>query len=167
VSLNLGYKYTQFAVELSLTLFTKGLVSNQKVVIPFVEDKTGPDTLYAVEVPGIKTIEDLRKALDDVGLQNRTIISENQVVIFDPGSSLAENINNLKQKYETAIIESTKGKGEFLGGETRIEGRKAFQEVIRNYERRFLGRVQEGKGIPNNGAEETQEIKPKEIKPKF
>lgn len=146
---------------LRYSIAKKGLVSNQMFVIPFIVDEAEPDTLYAIEIPEIKTMEDLRKALDDVGLQYRTIISENQVVIFDSGSSLAENINNLKQKCETTIIESKKGKGEFLGGETKIEGRRAFQGVIRNYGRQFPGRVREGRSIYNNGAEETQEIKPK------
>lgn len=144
----------------------RGLVSCQKSVISFIVDEAGIDTLYRIEIPEIKTMENLRKALDGVGLQYRTIISENQAVIFESGSNLAENINKLKQKYEKTIIKSTKGKGEFLGRETRIEGKRAFQGVIRNYEGQFPGRVQEGKGIYNNGTGETQKIKPGEIKPK-
>ncbi|MBP8994000.1 MAG: hypothetical protein KBG30_09330 [Bacteroidales bacterium] len=65
-----------------------------------MRDEVEPDTLYAIEIPEIKTMKDLRKVLDDSGLQyrNRTITGENRTVVFDSGSSLAENINNLKQK---------------------------------------------------------------------
>ena len=144
----------------------RGLVSCQKSVISFIVDEAGIDTLYAIEISEIKTMENLRKALDDVGLQYRTIVSENKAVIFDSGSNLAENINKLKQKYETTIIKSTKGKGEFVGGETRIEGKSAFQRIIRDYEGRFSGKVQEGEGISNNRIAEAQRIKPGETKPK-
>ena len=45
----------------------RGLVSCQKSVISFIVDEAGIDTLYRIEIPEIKTMENLRKALDGVG----------------------------------------------------------------------------------------------------
>jgi len=137
----------------------KGLVANQKSVILFDFDKTGPDTLYQIEIPEVSTMEELRKSLDELGLQFRTIVDNNKVVIFDPGSELTENINKLKKKYDKAIIKTEKGKGEFLGGETRSEGAKIFREVIKGYEQKVLRVLQRGEVSPDIRAEKPEVVR--------
>jgi hypothetical protein len=111
-----------------------GLVSNQKAVIPFFEESAGHDTLSKITIRRENGNEtEIRKSLDGEGLQYRTILPRRDythVVIFDKGSELENNVSKFADIYG-ARLERYKGHGEFLGGDTRIEGKAAYRRVLK------------------------------------
>jgi hypothetical protein len=114
-----------------------GEASNQKAVIPFFKTKTGQDSLYIVDLKG--SVDNIRKDLDKLGLQYRTIIPKAdgvQIVIFDQGTTLGKEINQLSKDYGT-IARQQKGTGSFLGGETRAAGLKEYRRVTSEYQGRY------------------------------
>lgn len=109
-----------------------GLASNQKAVIPFFAESEGPDAVYKITAPRGNSAE-LRKSLDEEGLRYRTIIVRRdsvQAVVFDKGSVMEASVNKFVNKCR-ARSERYKGRGDFLGGDTRIEGRAAYRAVLK------------------------------------
>jgi len=151
--------------ELRYSTALKGKIGNQKAVIPFMAEEGGADSLYMTEIKGV-SMEDLRAGLDEAGIQFRTLAKTKdgiKVVVFDQGTELTTQINNLAQKYDTNI-EQVQGRGEFLGSwETRAEGLKAYDEVIKSYEqlpdRQYYQQAQGGR-VPDSVSKEAKSIDP-------
>ena len=124
--------------QLRYSTALKGKAANQKAVIPFIEDAAGADSVFVLDIPGADLVQ-LRKDLSEFGVQFRTLVEEGnvkKVVVFDPGTSLTQNIEGLANKYNVQA-KQFRGKGEFLGGETREAGVSAYDSVIREYESKF------------------------------
>jgi len=121
--------------ELKYGAAVKGKIGKQKSVIPFMANSAGADSLYLVDIPDMK-MADLIGKLDELGIDFRTLAEQKdgvKLAVFDPGSQLATNIANLEKTFNTEAV-MRKGTGEFLGGETREEGLKIYEDVIKNYE---------------------------------
>ncbi len=117
-----------------------GSVSNQKAVIPFFVEPDGPDTVYKITVPRGNSTE-IRKSLDEEGLRYRTIVTcrdSIQAIMFDKGSVMEASVNKFVYKCR-ARSEIYKGYGDFLGGDTRVEGKAAYQRVLSPIGRRVMG----------------------------
>ena len=112
--------------------------ATKKAVLLFVPEEGGPDAVYTVDIAG-RSMEQIRADLDTFGIQYRTLEPRPggtvRVHVFDQGSKLGDAINQAGGHYDTPV-ESVRGKGEFLGGDTREEGRAAYARVIRDYEAR-------------------------------
>ena len=74
-----------------------------------------------------------RVILNEAGLKNRTLISEDggvRVLIYDPEGKLLETVHKYADE-KNIDIEYYPGTGEFLGPcDTREAGRDVFREVI-------------------------------------
>lgn len=113
----------------------KGHLTNQKAVIPFLADEGGADSVYRVNVPGA-TLENVRASLDKHGIEYRTLVPTpdgTEAVFYDPGSANAGSVQAFANSYGVDP-EQIRGRGEFLGGDTREEGHAAYQTVIDNFE---------------------------------
>lgn len=111
-----------------------GRDSSQKQVISFVHETGGPDTMYTFRAS--KDMQEVRSTLDNAGIQFRTLVpvkNGTEVYVFDPGSHLRDNIGKAAQHYGVKVQFAT-GHGDFIGGETREEGRSAYNKIIRSYE---------------------------------
>ena len=109
-----------------------GMASQQKAVIPFFVEADGADAVYKIRVPRGNGAG-VRKSLDEVGLQYRTFVTcfdSIQVVIFDKGSILKDSVSKFASIYGTQP-EEYRGRGDFLGGNTRVEGKAAYQKVLK------------------------------------
>jgi hypothetical protein len=146
---------------------SKGQLTHQKSVIPFVVDKKGPDSLHRFQFTG--NVDETRTALEKSGLQYQTLIPAKggtTAVVFDQGSELRENINRLKTEYAESIqsAEAWRGRGEFLGGDTRAQGNLAYQKVISRYEaanpNRRYDRAGRGQGLRDLLGTHPPEVKP-------
>lgn len=108
--------------------------ANQKAVIPFIPDSKGKDSVWTFEVP--EDLDKTRETLNKFGVQFRTLekkSSGTHVYIFDPGSSLRGKMEELGEHYDKSIGR-IKGTGEFVGGDTREEGRQAYSKIFEQYE---------------------------------
>jgi hypothetical protein len=124
---------------------------NQKAVIPFADDKAGKDSLYHFRLHG--DMGEVRHQLDTAGLQSRTIIPTSEganIWVFDQGTQMRGTMEKLGHQYDIHI-DQHKGTGEFLGGDTRLQGHQAYQAVIQNYEKLHPGRNYARAGVPNLG----------------
>lgn len=113
----------------------KGLAWNQKAVIPFVADRDGPDVMYEIDVAG-DDLHDIRDRLGKAGIQFRSLVpgrGKTRVYVFDSGDQLADNIEKFGATYGEGQISgrSYRGRGEFLGHDTRTGARRAYIEAIR------------------------------------
>jgi len=130
--------------QLEYTASKLGAMLNQKAVVAFQKKKDGPDILHKITAD--KPMDDVRKILSDNGISFRTMVGDRaktSVTILDKGSQLTANV----AKFLGAIngkSEAVRGVGEFIGGDTRIAGKKAYKGIIDNYERSFPNRVHLG-----------------------
>lgn len=114
----------------------KGNMANQKAVIPFIADSNGNDAVHTVTVKD--TIANVRKKLDEAGVQFRTLIENKdgvKVVIFDPKLENAEKVGQFADSYGTKE-QTNYGTGEFLGSETREGAIERYGEVIDSFEKK-------------------------------
>ena len=127
---------------LRLSAAMKGMLADQKAVIPFKVDPKGKDSLFKIKVAGSDpiTIHDNMLA---AGLENHTLVhhgDHTDVYVFDPGTALEQQVKDAGDKHGTEVSQ-WRGQGEFLGSwDSREEGRTAYQEVIN----RHLGPDREG-----------------------
>jgi hypothetical protein len=142
-----------------------GLAGIQKSVLTFTPGK-GKDKLYTMDLP-VKDINDLTQVLFANKIENHTIIPRKdgnyQVIVFDPGGKLEKNVNEVGKHYkivrtkyngqEVSTIETHKGKGEFIGADTRAAAAKVFKDITTLYEERhgeegdISFSIQEGKKV--------------------
>jgi len=130
--------------QLKYTASKLGASLNQKAVVAFQKKKDGPDILHKISAD--RPMDEVRKILSDNGISFRTMVGDRaktSVTILDQGSQLTANV----AKFLGAIngkSEAVRGIGEFIGGDTRIAGKKAYKSIIDNYERSFPNRVRLG-----------------------
>ncbi len=113
----------------------KGLAAEQKAVIPFQVATGGTDSLYRIPLQG--SVDSIRQKLDAAGVEFRTLVphgNTTDVIVFDPGTQMRGTIQALA-KSEGVKAQQYRGKGEFLGGDTRQVGAAKFQNVIASFER--------------------------------
>lgn len=110
-----------------------GQMSNQKAVVCFARDKAGKDTVWSFEDG--PNITEVRNALEKSGIEFRTLVpgAKTGVMVFDQGSALRNKITKVASQFG-ADVHFSKGTGAFIGGETREDGQKAYQEIISRYE---------------------------------
>jgi hypothetical protein len=130
--------------QLKYTASKLGASLNQKAVVAFQKKKDGPDILHKISAD--RPMDEVRKILSENGISFRTMVGDRaktSVTILDQGSQLTANV----AKFLGAIngkSEAVRGVGEFIGGDTRIAGKKAYKGIIDNYERSFPNRVHLG-----------------------
>jgi predicted GNAT family acetyltransferase/adenylate kinase family enzyme len=130
--------------QLKYTASKLGASLNQKAVVAFQKKKDGPDILHKISAD--RPMDEVRKILSENGISFRTMVGDRaktSVTILDQGSQLTANV----AKFLGAIngkSEAVRGVGEFIGGDTRIAGKKAYKSIIDNYERSFPNRVRLG-----------------------
>ncbi len=119
--------------QLRATMAEKGMAWNQKAVLPFMVDSTGPHSLYYMELKDVD-LSGIRKNLEDSGLAFRSLIpgkDSTKVLVFDSENSLGENIKQFGKRYHGKIkAKRYRGRGEFLGGENRTEARQEYRKAI-------------------------------------
>lgn len=121
--------------ELRYSSAIKGKIGKQKAVIPFLAQEGGADSLFMADLKGV-SLQDARAKLDELGINFRTLVEQKggvKVVVFDPGSTLTENMNNLSDAFN-AEVTVRKGTGEFLGSDTsRDAGIAEYDKIIKDY----------------------------------
>jgi hypothetical protein len=112
-----------------------GRAGFQKSVLTFVEDDGGPDHLY--EMLTAATPEEIRAALDKAGIKNRTMVpaengrySVEVVAKADWGGVANESLKSASEALG-GEWQGTQGRAELIGGDTRAEGRRAFEGALR------------------------------------
>lgn len=136
----------------------KGYIAHQKQAIAFNIEKDGTDSVYRFSVNA--DVKDVRSVLDKNGLQFRTLLpskGKTEVIIFDPGTQLKNNIGKVVEHYDSTARQF-RGKGEFIGGETRAEGRKEFKRIIEAYEQSHTRRYRRTSGGSISDFWDTPEI---------
>src|SRR5512141_1754672 len=117
---------------LRLAAAMKGVLADQKAVIPCKVTKDGPDSLYQVKV-GHTDLPKIHDELVAMGLENNTLIphgDHTDVYLFDPGTQMEAHVNSAGEHYGQRPTR-WRGNGEFLGSENdRTEGRQKYQETI-------------------------------------
>jgi GNAT superfamily N-acetyltransferase len=120
--------------EIAVSAAMKGMLADQKAVIPFRVEKGGPDTMYRMDVEGDES--DLRRVHDElehIGIENHTLEVTGaglRVWVFDQGTAMRDTMQRAGETYGVKVA-AWKGRGEFLGGDTRAEGRAAYDRIIR------------------------------------
>ena len=142
--------------QIAYTAAKLGSMFKQKAVIAFENKNDGQDSIYKISAP--KGMDEMRKILSDNGIKFRTIFEDrgkSNVTIFDKGSELLSKINNVME-VANATGQIIKGVGEFIGGDTRIQGEQAYRKVISDYETKFPTRTRHrfsaGIGLHYNGS---------------
>ena len=113
-----------------------GKMSKQKQVIAFNRTPAGPDRVWQFDDG--PDMEKVRQALSAAGIQYRTLTPPGKanknvgVYIFDQGANLGDAVSKVAKQFRSTL-RFFKGEGKFIGGDTREEGAKAFDEVIGGY----------------------------------
>lgn len=127
--------------ELEYAMAWRGLMASQKGALPFMAKRGGNNSLYTIQLPD--TMEEVRLALDDLGIQNRTLRTTESgltiVNVVDFDGSLASSIAELGNVDGTKI-KRIAGEARLIGGTSREEAREDFKRLISRYESRFLQR---------------------------
>jgi ppGpp synthetase/RelA/SpoT-type nucleotidyltranferase len=128
-------KYTGAEAEdIKYAASLMGDAANQKAVIAFSPSAEGKDRFYQFSLN--MDAKAARKALDDAGIQFRTLIPNagtTKVAVFDPGGELSDKIGAVSEKYN-AVIDQKRGTGEFIGADSREEAHNVYHQVIQQYE---------------------------------
>ncbi len=156
------------------SLAWKGRIANQKAVLSFVAEDGGQDTLYQMVVGKKKgDLQAISRILEEEGIRFKTLVPEGnktRVVVFDEGTSLENNVESVAKRLGVKFT-FDRGRGGFIGGETRAEGLQAFSQEIESYERAFPGRRhypgvgEEGESLRSVGPTGPKTAKP--VKPRL
>jgi hypothetical protein len=118
--------------HLRLSAAMKGMLADQKAVIPFKVEKGGPDSMYKIKVSDTD-MKSVHTKMSEAGLEFHTMVPHSghtDVYVFDPGSELTTKVQQAGARHGIEISQ-WRGRGEFLGSwDTRQEGRDAYQAVI-------------------------------------
>lgn len=110
----------------------KGLIAEQKAVLPFQVDRHGKDALYRLSVAS-SDLKQLHQGLIKQGIDFHTLEPTDKganVWVYDPGNKLGDKVAKVGDYYDTQI-DKWRGHGEFLGSwDSREEGAKAYQATI-------------------------------------
>lgn len=114
-----------------------GRQSHQFAVLPFVEDHSGPDTIWEVDVND--SGKGVRSVLDKYDLPFRTLVDEGQghtkIIIYDQGTQHELQAEAVAHEYATHLTQRT-GWGEFFpqGAADRNAADAAYDQYIAQYE---------------------------------
>jgi len=118
--------------QIRLSAAMKGMLADQKAVIPFKVEKDGPDSMYKVKVSDTD-LKSVHAKFSEAGLEFHTMVPHSghtDVYVFDPGTQLKKQVQEAGARHGIEISQ-WRGRGEFLGSwDTRQEGRDAYQAVI-------------------------------------
>lgn len=134
---------------LDYTMATLGKELNQKSVLSFVHDETGDDRVYSLHSK--QDIQTIRQVLQSSGINFRTIVPEAKgatIHVFDQGGTMVDAIGKAAQTLKADNITVIAGTGEFIGGNTREEGQKQYEQVI--------GRYHKASGVRASGYQRNQ-----------
>jgi adenylate kinase family enzyme len=140
-AIKIEVKNAQDFDQIAYTAAKLGSLMKQKAVIAFQNKNDGQDSIYKISSP--KGMDDMRKILSDNGIKFRTIFEDrgkSNVTIFDKGSELLSKVNSVLE-VANATGQIIKGVGEFIGGDSRIQGEQAYRKVITDYETKFPTRT--------------------------
>ena len=127
--------------QIAYTAAKLGSLMKQKAVIAFQNKSDGQDSIYKIFSP--KGMDDMRRILSENGIKFRTIFEDrgkSNVTIFDKGSELLSKVSSVLE-VANATGQIIKGVGEFIGGDSRIQGEQAYRRVITDYETKFPTRT--------------------------
>lgn len=127
--------------QIKYTASKLGSKLQQKAVIAFEEKNNGTDILH--KITSQLGMGEVRKVLTENGIKFRTLVGNEKktnVTILDQGASLLTKVSNILGVLNATAI-SVRGVGEFIGGDTRADGERAYQENIRSYETKFPTRI--------------------------
>ena len=117
--------------QIKLSAAMKGMLADQKAVIPFKVDRNGKDSMYQIKMQATD-LNKIHEELISAGLEFHTMVPHNghtDVYVFDPGTELQQKVEEAGAKH--GAISQWRGNGEFLGSwSDRQEGRDAYQAVI-------------------------------------
>lgn len=128
-----GANYDQVKVAMAM----RGLLGEQKSVIPFRADHNGPSRLSSFKVSATDP-KALNKELLAAGIENHTLESTSGgtiVHVFEDKATdhMNSTIHDVAEHYGTTP-QTIRGRGEFFGSWTsRSDGRKAYEKVIHDY----------------------------------
>lgn len=118
--------------QLQTSAAMKGMMADQKAVVPFKVTATGPDVMYRVTVPHTN-VEQAHDELSKLGMEFHTLsIRDNHInaFVYDQGGQLSAQAQKAGEFYGTQVSK-WHGQGEFLGSwDSRTEGRETYQKVI-------------------------------------
>lgn len=112
-----------------------GMEFNQKQVLSFSHDENGKDLVYTLQTG--KDMNSVRADLDRAGINFRTLVPSEggtTVHIFDQGGALTDRITEAANTLGSGV-DFIRGNGEFIGGDSREQGRQAFRKIVEAYER--------------------------------
>lgn len=127
--------------QIKYTAAKLGSKLKQKAVIAFEEKEDGNDILHNIKAS--LGMAETRKVLTDNGIKFRTLVGDKgktNVTILDQGASMLTRVSSILGALN-ATATAVRGIGEFIGGDTREDGERAYQENIRNYEKQYPNRV--------------------------
>ena len=125
--------------QVKLSAAMKGLLGQQKAVIPFQSNSKGRSRVLSVKVPEQDPAK-LNQFLVNNGVEFHTLIPHNggtEVVVFspEPDRKLVQALKRVADHSKSEVTQR-KGDGEFLGSwDSREEGRKEYEKVIDAYMR--------------------------------
>jgi len=133
----------------------KGLIGQQKAVIPFSVKEHGPDSMYMLTMNG-----DTKAVADQLvkdGIQFSTLVpgkGVTNVVLFDPGTQIQKSVERLAVNHGIQVYQYH-GIGEFVPPDptSREAGAAAYRDIIGRYEaghnRRYIAK--RGAGVSDSG----------------
>lgn len=117
--------------QIELSAAMKGMLADQKAVIPFHVEPNGKDAMYRFDAPS----SDLRAVHDQLmkdGIEYHTLQPVDhsiRVWVFDKGTEIPDKVRAAGERYGKQV-EVWQGRGEFVGGDTRDAGRAVYQSII-------------------------------------
>ncbi len=132
--------------KLDYMMASLGSELKQKAVISFSYDKNGDDAVWTLNTQ--KGMKEVRDALDQAGVKYRTLVpgrAGTTVHIFDQGTELGDSVHKAAQTLG-ASVNAIVGTGKFIGGDTREEGEKAYQQIIEGYRKNATVGIAGGRG---------------------
>ena len=114
----------------------KGMLAGQKSVLVFAPDTNGEHVLHDITIPS-GDIKAIHESLNKNGLVYHTIVPNGDttsVYIYSGDHTIDENVIKFSEE-NNGKAGHTPGTGEFIGGNTREEGRAAYEREIEAFGR--------------------------------
>ena len=153
------FKDVRSSEELRQLAASAGLTGDQKAALWWRVEENGPDAIHQVTWPKGITMDEARQAMIDAGLENRTLIQTRDGVmgfVFDQGQQNLSKIDKLYESSTNPSTHSSPATGEFVGSwGTRIEGKRAYRNVLGLPTKTPEGEGVSGLGVRGRGEPET------------
>lgn len=154
------FKDVRSSEELRQLAANAGLTGDQKAALWWRVDESGPDAIHQVTWPKAITMDEARQAMIDAGLENRTLIQTRDGVmgfVFDQGQQNLSKIDKLYESPTNPSTHSSPATGEFVGSwSTRIEGKRAYRNVLGLPTKTPEGEGVSGLGVRGRGDSEAE-----------